>query len=359
MRPAGILYGGALLILLLLALLLLNREDVRHPGYQDMTAAAEKSWRAFQIIKTEKEALGLDTAAHASGMIGAEYTGITTTLGPLESKRTSAHPAFSGVIYLLIEELGLKPGAKIAFNLSGSFPALNIQAIITAELMGYEPVILSSLGASTYGANQPEMTYPHMEAILFERGLIRHRSGFVSPGGHRDIGTGMAPGLLDPILNSLEDRGYHIFREKDYKQNLETRLKYYRGCRALINVGGNYVSQTGADIGYRMDYGFIPAGRQYNYESAGLIGAFLASGRDVINFLNIKSLALRYNLPIDADGPYRIGSGGVYYAHQRYSTPLCVIIGLVFIATTAGYCYVRKKSIDNDLDQIIQQELMG
>ena len=56
------------------------------------------------------------------GLIGVEWSGITTTLGDLSSKRTSCNPAWAVQFSRWFEELGLKPGDRIAIYSSGSFP---------------------------------------------------------------------------------------------------------------------------------------------------------------------------------------------------------------------------------------------
>ena len=83
------------------------------------------------------------------GIIGVEFNEITTTLGALESKRTSANPNFAAVLVDLLLEADLEEGDKVAMNLSSSFPALNIASIVACETLDLEPVIISSIGSSS------------------------------------------------------------------------------------------------------------------------------------------------------------------------------------------------------------------
>ena len=63
-----------------------------------------------------------------TGLIGAEYTEITTTLGPLEVKRSTTNPDFAALMIELFSEADLEAGDLIAVGASGSFPALAIAA---------------------------------------------------------------------------------------------------------------------------------------------------------------------------------------------------------------------------------------
>ncbi|NVP25642.1 poly-gamma-glutamate system protein [Treponema phagedenis] len=82
------------------------------------------------------------------------------TLGNLKAKRTAVNPDIAPMIVKMYHELNLKPGDKIAFGLSGSFPGLNIAVISAAQAMNLDAVIISSVGSSTYGANNTHLTFP-------------------------------------------------------------------------------------------------------------------------------------------------------------------------------------------------------
>ena len=76
-----------------------------------------------------------DTAASTQsdpwdcGLIGLEWSGITTTLGDLGSKRTACNPAWAVQFGRWFREQGLKPGDHIAIYSSASFPGLLLNAI--------------------------------------------------------------------------------------------------------------------------------------------------------------------------------------------------------------------------------------
>ncbi|MBI9106434.1 MAG: poly-gamma-glutamate system protein [Spirochaetales bacterium] len=329
----------------------------RRPEYDRMLEIAGKSSSAFELIRGEKKRLGIDFSHHHSGMLGPDFTGTTTTLGSRESKTTAANPNFSAVIFMLIKELSLNPGDRIALNLSGSFPSINIETIIVLESMGYEPVIISSLGASTHGATDPELTYPDMEHLLYSEGIIQHKSILITPGGDDDIGSNMDQGLLSSAVARLEGKGYDFMMEADFDRNLDSRLNLYSNCKALINVGGNLVSQFDLVFGGHFKNGHLDAGIQKNYRNRGLIGAFLSDGKDVIHIIDIKALALEFGMPIDPSKDETVpGIGEVYFSHRIYPGWVAAVIIAVFIFILFGYYYVEKKSIDQSINQIIESE---
>ena len=87
----------------------------------------------------------------------------------------------------------------MAVSFSGSFPALNIAVLSAARVLDLHPVIISSVGSSMYGANQPEMTWLDMERILADKGLFPYRSNAASLGGiagTREAGRNVSTAVL-------------------------------------------------------------------------------------------------------------------------------------------------------------------
>ncbi len=323
---------GGFIILLLLLLLILTSEQSKVNEYDDMIMVSTKSQEAFQIIRDYKLSHGI-SSSHDSGMLGQDFTWITTTLGSKESKTTAANPNFAAVIYLYVKQLDLEQGDRVAVNLSGSFPTLDIMTVIVLEHMGLIPVIQSSIGASTYGANDPELTYVDMENILIKEEIIDSRSILFSNGGHNDTGSDMDETLLTEIVLRLESLGYLHYYEDDLELNIDTRMTYFADTKALINVGGNMVSQTKTDLGYFNQHGYLSSTLR-NTSTNGLVGRFLSSNRDVIHLLDIKAIALEEGLPIDPSRPL-VGEGQVYVT-TYYDFKIIALIWIVAILSILG-----------------------
>ena len=106
--------------------------------HEKKLAASRLAQQSMADIKAEKHArgIGIDRLSdlNETGMIGIRYTGMTTTLGVLEAKRTSTHPDFAALAVDLLQQCGAQNGDRIAVNLSGSFPALAISVLSAAAL---------------------------------------------------------------------------------------------------------------------------------------------------------------------------------------------------------------------------------
>ncbi len=141
---------------------------------------------SMACIRAAREAMGigvdLNLDPNNTGLIGMEYTDLTSTLGSLSAKRTSLNPQFAGLVLSLMRQAGAKRGDRVAISFSGSFPALNRAVLAACAELGLNPTIICSVGASAYGANIPGLTWLDMERILFEKGKIGYRSAFASIG---------------------------------------------------------------------------------------------------------------------------------------------------------------------------------
>ena len=79
-----------------------------------MVIAAQKDKLLQEEILKEKINRGLEIDKSLDkneiGLIGLEWSGITTTLGDIEAKRTSTNPDFAALLVKLFKEAGLKRG---------------------------------------------------------------------------------------------------------------------------------------------------------------------------------------------------------------------------------------------------------
>lgn len=83
-----------------------------------------------------------------TGLIGPEWTELTTSLGLLEAKRTALQPDFAALLVKYYQEAGLQPGDTVCIGMSGSFPGLGIASIAAANEMGLNVRVIASYGAS-------------------------------------------------------------------------------------------------------------------------------------------------------------------------------------------------------------------
>ena len=320
-------YRALALVVLAAALVLLEltKGTVLTEDAPEKRAASERAAACYEAIYAEKLSRGLEMDAGAdinrTGMIGLDYSFITTTVGNLEAKRTSTNPNMAAVVVDMLHELKLQPGDKVAVNCSGSFPALNIAVMCALQELQLEPYLISSFGSSTHGANDPEFTYLDMEQLLVEQGLLTHKSDLFSIGGMEDLGKEMPPEVVDAIVARIKGYGYTQFYDEDLIHNVLTRYDIYCGqgdVKCFINVGGNDASFGDSSVMVHTDGGILTQLSEKD-NSTGLVQLFLKNGTPVIHLLNIKSLAAEYGLPIDPVPLPAVGQGGVYY-QTHYET---------------------------------------
>ena len=81
-------------------------------------------------IKLETEYL------HQTGMIGQSYTGITTTLGAVEAKRTTAWPEMGALCVRLLYEAGVDPAEGRVAVVTNDFHIARSELIAAREGYG-------------------------------------------------------------------------------------------------------------------------------------------------------------------------------------------------------------------------------
>lgn len=291
--PIKNLYLPLLVLLAGFVLTLVFTKTLPDPNAVLYQLAADRTTAGYLAIKEEKSLRGIpidkNTDPRESGMIGMDFSPITTTLADAETKNASVNPDASALITKYLLSLGVKEGDLVAINFSGSFPGINVAVLMACETLNLEYVTISSVGASKYGANLPEFTWQDMEQTLYQSGLIHKKPLYYSHGGAYDTGEGLDKDILFEIDQRLETSGKKLLEFQDFEQNLDYRMKLYQDATVLINAGGNYVS-LGSD-----DEMSFASGGVWHYmpgqsKGDGLIQRFIAQDKPVIQLLNLKDL---------------------------------------------------------------------
>ena len=334
---------AVLLLSLLVSLLILERSvrEEAKPWQDIQLKAAQKTAEAFAAIREERLRRG-DSFSPAddpnqTGLIGSPYTEITTTLGNLESKRSTTNPNTAAMITDMLLSLGVKPGDTVAVSFSSSFPCLNTAVLCSRDVIGAEGIVVSSVGASSYGANDPAFTWLDMDHFLFSRGIIKNHSAYFSMGGSGDQGKEMPEETKLTIRSRLENFGLTFLDYEELGENIAARESIYfsensgegsSGPPAVfINAGGNLLSFGGGTELISADNGILlPC--SVPEEAGGLIPLFLRRAIPVIPLLNMKSLLPSYGLPVDPVPLPEVGSGGVY--NEKTCSKALAAVLLVF-----------------------------
>lgn len=322
-------------------------------GYYDtQIAAVHKLEDCFAAVKGYKEELGIPMSPHdihETGLLGAEYTGITTTIGALEAKRTTTWPDMAALVVRMLHEAGVQNGDTIGAGFSGSFPGLNLAVVAACEAMDVELICISSVGASTYGANNPELTFPEMMHRLAEDGIIHTRSAAVTMGGDFDIGMEMDPDLSNPVRERLRADGLNLMEIKDFTENLAAREAIYEEngpIDCFVAVGGNWTSLGRGEEGVSLGQGVMKSRSKVRLdEDSGLVQRYMAKGVPVINLLNIKQIMAEYSMPFDPAVWSATGTSAAY-STVRYETGW-ILVGLGGgVALLAVCLWLRRRPVD-------------
>ena len=354
----------------------LGARTVRKPQYEAMVRAASAMEACMAELKTERFRRGVpideDTDRFSTGLIGTEFTAITTTLGNLEAKRTSCQPDMAALVCDLLVRAGVKAGDRVGVCATGSFPALNLAAVCAAEAMGAQPVIIVSVGASTYGANLPAFTAPEMLFHLYGAGLISAKPAAVTLGGDDDLGLNMGAAFfpdeaeaLQEALDRMEKAGITVTRIPDRAENLRWREALYGDVACFISVGGHNMAMGEHDEGYALGQGLIE--KKVTDGEGYLMGHYLARGVPCIGLLNVKQLCADHGMAFDPIALEKIGEGGLYYEKAYPRGPLILALllsgALLFACWRMGVRRPASQTIiaaerRNDMNQARVQQFL-
>jgi poly-gamma-glutamate system protein len=301
------------------------------------TLAGEMAIAAIKDNSTVASAVAGDDVQAA--MIGLSTSAITTDPGSLRSKVTATNPNFAGAIVSMLRQAGVGKGDVVAVSYTGSFPALDISTITAVETLGAEPIIISSVGASTWGANDPDLTILDMESLLFDKGIIKHKSIETSIGGDFKSRPMTSEGRR-LALDAMKRNNVPLASARNIPESVDSHVASYRRVadgrpiKAFVNVGGGLASKG---FGAGFDPGLNAASPGGDIVSGGLIERMQHDGVPAINLVDIKKLAEQYKLPVNPATTPDVGQGGLY----RDWLQLRIVAGLLVLALTGVYFGAR------------------
>jgi poly-gamma-glutamate system protein len=310
----------------------------QRPFYREKLDASKLAFEAMTLIKQERLQRGLaidpETDPAGSGLIGSFVSPVTTDAGDLESKQASANPNFAAVLVDLLKKTKVKQGDPVAVSVSGSFPAINISVYAALATLHLQPTIISSVGASQWGANDPSFLWIDMEAFLHDKGALPFRSAAASMGGKNDRAREITSGGRTMILDAIRRNSLPLVRASTVRGDIDERMGiYFRRAtpKVFINVGGGVASAGIRTFKRLLQPGLILADMPTDAKTDSVINRFLKEKVPVIHIENIKQLAGHYGLPLSSETLPRVGEGSIYH-HKRYNKWLAggVLLGIAF-----------------------------
>jgi poly-gamma-glutamate system protein len=263
---------------------------------------------------------------------------ITSTTGYLKVKQTTINPNWAAVLVDMLKRANVKEGEAIATSFSGSFPAISLAVLTAAEALQLKVIAISSVAASNWGANIPELTWLDLERILHERGIISNRSVAASLGGEGDKALGMKEESREMLRSAIERNGVRLVEIDNLKENIDKKISIYKefsqGKRisAYVNVGGGTMavgSVRGKKL-YQPGLNKKPSSDALRVDS--VMSRFAREGIPVIHMVNIHRLAEKYGLPKSPHVIPHIGEGDIFnrLIYNLYLTAF-VLVFLIFI----------------------------
>jgi poly-gamma-glutamate system protein len=348
-RPTQISRGVYVLVAVIACAALLSAERFQRVvvarDFKEKRHAAQAMQRGLDVLRAYRARLGvpIDTELDptGSGMIGLASSITTTNSGSLAAKRTTVNPNWAAVLVDLLHRAGVERGDLVAVGVSGSFPALNLAALVAADVIGVETVTIASAGASSFGANVPGFGWLDMERQLNEAGIFSSRTVAASLGGSRDRALGMDRGGRRLLRQSIDDYGIHFIDVKEEIASIEERMRIYqehaggRRFAAYINAGGALVSLGPKSVKrlYEPGVNLRPHPRGIGVDSVTM--RFLTQGTPVINLSKVIPLAEKYGLPVEPTALAEVGEGSVF-AKRSHDRRLVAALLLALAASSLG-----------------------
>jgi poly-gamma-glutamate system protein len=331
-----------------------SRVEHRQAWYEEKIEAAELMSHWMDMLRDAKapDAAFVDEVNDPARtmLIGQKHTLITSTEGNHQAKLATLNPNVAAMMIQMYHEAGLDKGDRIAMGVTGSFPGLNLAAYAAARVMELDPVIITSVSSSWYGANDPDFTWLDMEKVLYDSGEITFHSRAASIGGADDRGQSLPPEGRELIRESIHRAGIEFLNPGNVEEAVRIRTQIFtdevreslRGYSAYINIGGGVAS-----IGHPENAKLLPVGYARhldarNYPARGVIHYFSDNGVPLINFKYVSrrfsSMLKSYGLPWRPGQDIETGRGEIFVS-ERYDLR---IVGLaVFIMTILVAVVIR------------------
>ena len=147
----------ALILVLGLSITILLGEREANEYEEAQRNAAERMERIEAFIKESITEKGIAMEAkdlNGTGLIGPDFTPLTSTMGEEGAKRSSLNPEFAALMVRYFHDAGLEKGDTVAIGSSGSFPGFLIATLAATEELGLKAKVIASLGSSMYGATR-------------------------------------------------------------------------------------------------------------------------------------------------------------------------------------------------------------
>jgi poly-gamma-glutamate system protein len=287
-----------------------GQSRVPHNLQDKMLAAARLTEEAFAVVDSVKRAGGHafpgDSQLPWRALLGEDYTAMTTTLGSRAAKEVSTNPAWASVMVRLLSSAGVVEGDTVAVLVSASFPALAVATLAAVHELGATPLVMSSLGASSYGANVRGGTWLDWESWIRSAGIMDVRSVLVTPGGEQDAACGLTEAGRVWLREAARRNGEDLMRYASLTGAIEARMELLASQRihAIVNIGGGHASMGACPHAASLPVGLWKDAPRCSCPDRGVLTRSAQAGLQVIHLLQVRQLAAMYGLDFEPGSRY-------------------------------------------------------
>lgn len=343
---------------------------IKSKDYQEKVNAAEIMRKAIDALQNYRLP-GIDNPSTEGStdrlintMLGEKDSPITTDEGSVDEKLTVLNPNFSAAVVDLFSQCKLETGDTIAVFVTGSLPGANIAVYSAIKAMDLNPIIITSVGSSWWGANRPDFTWLDMEKVLSDAGVFPYRSIAASIGGKDDNGgIRLSEVGINLISKAIDRNGAVFINEGSLTRNIQGRLKILKrvapleSYKAAVNVGGG-IATVGPPANARLiPQGFSRRLPNVMFPNPGsLIHYFNDENVPTINISDVTRIAKDYRLRVPPAVSRKIGDGQVYQ-HERYNLTSAIIALVMMLVILVVVKYFdrqrykwREEKVESDQD---------
>ena len=353
------LAGLAVLSLVCYAFAERSLSPVHAEAFRKKVEAVRVMQRAEHAIYEEKVRRGIamdpKNDPDRTGLIGPQFTLITTDRGAQSAKALAAHPNFAAAVTQMMLQAGVREGDLVAIGMTGSLPGLNLAVLSACKVIGCEPLEVTSVGASMFGATDPDFTWLDVESTLAARGILPFRALAASVGGGGDVGRGLSPAGRELLASAIHRNGTQFLEANTVLEAVRQRVALYdsiaavRGkpIRLYINVGGGVASLGGAQNANLIPAGLTRRLAARNYPNRGVINVLAERKIPVLNLLQVEKLARQLGILDEQAEPVKSGAG-LLFVRYRYN--------LWVVSLSAAFLFFANLFV---LRHDIRQQILG
>jgi poly-gamma-glutamate system protein len=260
---------------------------------ENAEATMQKAYRVLWDFRVEFGLNDPERDPDSTGIIGVEFTPLTTTIGYPEAKYLSTKKGWARWLVRDLTSRDIWHGAKVAVSFSGSFPALNLAVLAALQEIGANVKGVCSVGSSSWGANEIGLSWPEMERLLREKGVLKVGCSAVTIGGSGDRGGEWKGYAMDLALQAVKRSRLPLLKPRNLRDAVKKRANLYGtldNYTCYINVGGGHASLgSGARERYGRG-GWYFARSSIRGNPDGLMDKFLQSSVPCLNLMYLEKL---------------------------------------------------------------------